>query len=101
MLMAMGMACIRQTTIEVAVRAASLLHLNRRVADAIPLADQAVDLVDQGVTIREPAVVVDLHMRREHTHPASDGPDMQIVYVADARDLDDVTHELCHVQITW
>jgi predicted patatin/cPLA2 family phospholipase len=51
MLVAMVVVCVWQAAIQIAVDAPSLLYLDGGVADAIPLADQAVDLVDQGVTI--------------------------------------------------
>jgi hypothetical protein len=40
-------------------------------------------------------------MRREHTHTACDRPDVQIMYIADAGNLDDIMHKLRHIQIAW
>jgi hypothetical protein len=39
MLMVMVMVCVWQTTIQITVRASSLLYLDGGVADAVPLAD--------------------------------------------------------------
>lgn len=74
-----GMAATVQIAVELLPTAGGQLHLQRRMFDAVALAQQTMDIVDELIAGIEGAIVAHLHVRREEPHPGGDRPDMEIV----------------------